>query len=139
MAKSGRKSGTEKRGVDPETVRAAVLETLGAVARSAPVAMVVYDRDLTIVHVNERWEFEMRMAADEAVGRRLYDLDPKAVFWKPMFDAVLAGDTMSGDKVRIRRFDGSVMTADIVMAPWRDGEGAVAGVFSMLRESAEQE
>ncbi|HSV03613.1 MAG TPA: response regulator [Phenylobacterium sp.] len=139
MAKSGRKSGAERRTVDADAARAAVLEVLGAVARSAPVAMVVYDRDLTIVHVNARWEFEMRLAAAEAVGRRLYDLDPKAVLWKPMFDAVLAGDTMSGDKVRIRRFDGSVMTTDTVMAPWRDAEGAVAGVFSMFRESDGQE
>jgi len=137
MAKSAK--GVRRPAIDPHAARAAVLDGLCAVARNAPMAMVIYDRDLTMLHVNARWEHEMRLPAREAIGRRLFDLDPKAHVWKPMFDAVLAGDTMSGDKVRIRRFDGEILTADVVMAPWRDGLGEIAGVFSMLRESGDRD
>ncbi|MBP9754145.1 MAG: PAS domain-containing protein, partial [Phenylobacterium sp.] len=111
--------------------RAALMDGFAGVVRAMPVSLVITDKALNVVGCSPRWAAEVGLTVPEATGRPMMELRP-AVFepWREFYDRVLAGETITSDRVSYRDDDGRVRWISVEMAPWRNAEGEVGGVIA---------
>jgi PAS domain S-box-containing protein len=101
-----------------------------ALIETAPVALVMTDRDLRIQRVSPRWLAERGMEGDNVIGKRLQDLFPGTHEQREAgYEAALQGETVRWDRVRLNLPNGQRPWIRGEVAPWRDADGAVAGLL----------
>ena len=107
----------------------AAQDLMVAFVQSAPVALCLTDREMRSVQASPRWREERQ--APDPTGRTLYEATPAAEAWRPVYEACLAGKSAQYDRVKVRRADGQQRWLRVEIAPWRDPDGAVAGLLIM--------
>ncbi|HQT55594.1 MAG TPA: PAS domain-containing protein, partial [Phenylobacterium sp.] len=110
--------------------RAAIMSTFAAVVQAMPASLVITDRNLTVLGCSPRWAEEVGLSALEATGRPMMELRP-AVFerWRGSYERVLAGETITAERVPYRFDDGAVRWLTAEMVPWRNADGEVGGII----------
>ena len=110
--------------------RDAARRTLAAVVSVAAIPLVITDCDMKLIGASARWLERRALQIGDARGRSLYELAPE-VFgpFRAAFDRCLTGETVNVDRVQIPRADGGVEWVQAVVAPWRQGDGAVGGLI----------
>jgi PAS domain S-box-containing protein len=116
---------------------AGVPPALLEVVDNAPMAMALYDRDLVILKVNERWGFDFGLRPDRMVGRTLYEIDPSTTKWESAYRNCLRGERLVNDRSPIRMKDGRMAYLHAVTTPWRRADGEIGGLLGMYRVSTE--
>ncbi|MDR7574104.1 MAG: PAS domain S-box protein [Armatimonadota bacterium] len=118
---------------------------ISAVEQAAE-AILVADREGTVVYVNPAFEQFTGYRAGEVVGGRAVVLDQgdehQALFHE-IHEAVVAGNSWRGE-VATRRKDGSILVQDLSVAPVRNSQGAmthfvVMGQDITARQQMEQQ
>ncbi len=71
-----------------------LLDLYGTLIDNSPVAMVLYDRDMRIVHLNDEFARLSRLDARQARGKVLYDLAPATRARRHIHDTVLSGESI---------------------------------------------
>jgi len=100
--------------------------TLTAFVDSAPVMLVMLDRQSRVIKAGPHWLKARGMTEAEALGRHLFDLAPPGFAkFKAVIDRCQKGETLRED--RIRSEDGPWYQMDLT--PWRDSAGKVGGVI----------
>ncbi|MFZ3007216.1 MAG: ATP-binding protein [Phenylobacterium sp.] len=110
--------------------RTAIMGAFAGVVRAMPVSLVITDKALNVVGCSPRWADEVGLTVLEATGRSMMELRP-AVFerWREFYERVLAGETITSDRVPYRDDDGAVRWISVEMAPWRNADGEVGGLI----------
>ena len=110
--------------------RAALTSVFAAMIQAMPASLVITDRNLTVLGCSPRWAEEVGLTALEATGRSMMELRP-AVFerWREFYERVLAGETITAERVPYRSDDGTVRWLTAEMVPWRNAEGEVGGMI----------
>jgi PAS domain S-box-containing protein len=109
--------------------------TLADVVRSAPLRLVLADRDLRLMHASPSWFAQTGLDPATAIGRPLDELRPET--FEPrrdLFQRCLAGETLSVDKTPVRNVDGSVSWLQARLAPWRDAAGRIGGLIIITHD-----
>ncbi|MFL5732892.1 MAG: PAS domain-containing protein [Chloroflexia bacterium] len=142
---AGKVTGARAASVDvTEKVRArqaveaqrALLETVIA---EAPVGIVVYDRDMRILHANEEYARISRFDRDGVIGRVLYDVAPGVVVRKDFHKRLLAGETPEMEYIQYQfPGDDEPTYTEARYRPIRDENGAVTGILSILVDVTER-
>ena len=98
--------------------------------RQAPVAMVMFDREMRYVAHSARFlELHGLPPGGDYLGRSHYEVnDPFPERWKRVHEECLAGATRSAEGDRIERRDGAVGWLDWVCEPWRHADGEIGGL-----------
>jgi PAS domain S-box-containing protein len=113
-------------------------KVMAAFVGSVPIESLMTDKDLTVLAATPRWYAALGVTQDEAVGRRLPEIDPTAyAYFKPYFDRALAGEQVVDPRVRVVTPDGVGKWMNLEMSPWRDEAGEIAGVISAAHEVTE--
>ena len=107
----------------------AAQDLMVAFVQSAPVALCLTDRQMRIVQASPRWREEREVS--DPTGQTLYEATPAAERWRAVYDECLTGKTAQYERVQIRRPNGERRWLRVEIAPWRDPEGAVAGLLIM--------
>lgn len=108
---------------------------LTAFARSAPIAIAMFDRDLRYLEVSERWLHEYGLQRDAIIGRSHYEVFPEIPqSWRDVHTRCLAGATERSDADRFERADGTVHWMMWEVKPWHDMDGEVAGLVMITRD-----
>ncbi|MDB5469542.1 MAG: hypothetical protein JWR84_1102 [Caulobacter sp.] len=102
---------------------------VASIIESAPVSLVMLDRQLAVVAASPRWIEDRLLAGRDVIGGCLYDLVPDAEKWRGSFDRALAGKTIRADRLEMKRPDGSVIWMQAEICPWRDGGGEIGGLI----------
>ncbi len=102
---------------------------MAAFVQSAPVALCLTDKNMRIIEASPLWRAERGVS--EPAGRLLYEASPDAELWRAMFEHCLNGHSTRFDKIRVRLGQGEERWLRVEIAPWRDGEGVVAGLLIM--------
>jgi len=97
---------------------------------AAPVAMVVTDRDLRLMHASPRWSQELGLVGQEIVGQSMAELLPDvAARWGGRIQACLDGETLKADRIRFATADGRHIWARVEVTPWQDPQGKIGGLL----------
>nr|WP_277815208.1 PAS domain-containing sensor histidine kinase [Aquisalinus flavus] len=108
---------------------------LTAFARSAPIAIAMFDRDLRYLEVSDRWLNDYGLQRDAIIGESHYDVFPEIPqSWKDVHARCLAGATERSDADRFERADGTVRWMMWEVKPWHDLDGDVAGLVMITRD-----
>ena len=99
--------------------------TLTAFIASAPVMMVMLDRQSRVIKASPRWLRSRELTEDTALGRNIFELTPPGFLrFREVVDRCQAGETLREDRIRSVR--GSWYQMDFT--PWRDAAGEVGGI-----------
>jgi PAS domain S-box-containing protein len=104
---------------------------------AAPMAFVMTDKDLRILHASPAWRREEGLEDVEVVGRTLYEVWPGSELWKDAHDAGLRGEHRRNDRMEMTRADGLRRWARVEMAPWHEADGEVAGLLITMHDVTE--
>ena len=115
-----------------------VPEALIEILDSAPMAMVLFDRDLRVIRANERWEFDFRTGPSRLIGRTLFDIDPGSRKWASLYENCMRGERMVSDGMAVALADGHIVQVSSVTVPWKRIDGEVGGVLGMYRLRADE-
>jgi PAS domain S-box-containing protein len=99
-------------------------------------AIVITDRDATILWVNPAFTALTGYTADEALGQNPRILNSgrqDAAFFRTMYDTILAGNTWRGEIVN-RRKDGAQYPEEMVITPVRDESGEVTHFIAIKQD-----
>ena len=103
---------------------------VATIIQSAPLSLVMTDRDLTVLSASPRWVDAGQLTGQVVEGRSLYDLIPDArSTWGSVFAEALTGQTIKRDRVETTRPDGSNIWLQVELTPWLDDAGAVGGLI----------
>jgi PAS domain S-box-containing protein len=105
-----------------QTMMAAFVET-------APVALCLTDADMRIIQASPRWRAERKL--DDPLGHILYDIHPRTQQWRPVYERCLQGHAAQYERLAVQNQDGERRWMRVEVTPWRDGNGAVAGLLIM--------
>ena len=104
--------------------------TVAQIIQTAPLSLLMTDRDMRVLSASPRWIESRQMAGREVVGQSLYDLFPATYErWRPVYDQCLAGASRRADRVEFVRPDGSTIWLQVEVTPWRDGAGEIGGLI----------
>ena len=106
-----------------------------AVMHSSPVALGMADRDLRYVFVNEHWEEEKGVPAEEAIGRPMAELFPKSFpQLEHFYRNCLAGETITTDRILVPSATRPDRWLRATICPWRDSDGKIGGIVTMSHD-----
>ncbi len=100
-----------------------------AFIESAPISLLMTNRDMAIVSASPRWMAGRGLASHEVIGRSLYDLLPQTERWRADYERCLRGEFIKADRIQMRYPDGAVVWLQAELTPWRDGDGQVVGLI----------
>lgn len=103
---------------------------LETIIESTPVGIAFYDCDMRIIEVNSTWLEMAGVSLEQAEGRSLYDISPRAIERKPFYERALAGETLMQESVEYAPPGRVPRQYDITVRPVRDAEGNITGVLS---------
>jgi PAS domain S-box-containing protein len=92
-------------------------------------AVLVTDRDMRVIAVNDEWQRDLHTPREDALGRDFFELVPSAEQWRGLFQRCLAGEVVKTDRVRLVGKSGRATWLQSSNLPWRDASGEVAGVL----------
>lgn len=115
-------------------------ETFSSTLHHAPIAVWKLDRDLVITKANPEVAKQLRMLADELVGKSFTSIVSLPA---NIIDAVLA----RGERVRLENFpinltNGNEQTKvfwDIAAWPWKDNDDQIVGIILSTQEVSERQ
>jgi PAS domain S-box-containing protein len=110
---------------------------VSSIIQSAPLSLVMTDRNLRIISASPRW-VEARQLEDQVViGRPLIELVPDAEKWSAVYDRVLAGEDVKATRVKLLRRDGVISWLQAELTAWRDAGGEVGGLIITTHDVTE--
>jgi PAS domain S-box-containing protein len=105
-------------------------ETMAAFVESSPASIVMTDADLRIIRSSPSWRADMKVEGVDVVGQPLDALFPGAADgWADAWATALAGGTWTAERERVLAAGGTQLWLQMKVAPWRDGDGRVAGLL----------
>jgi PAS domain S-box-containing protein len=123
------------------TAQTAALSLQGAALNAAANAVIISDRNGTIVWVNQAFSTLTGYSAKEAIGENSRNLVNSGVqdqaYYKNVWDTILAGKLWQGE-ITNRRKDGSLYSEDQTITPVRDDRGEITHFISIRRDITER-
>ena len=96
----------------------------------APIAIALLDRDMRYVLVNDRWTVQFGKGHESISGLSHYELFPDLPeHWRAAHRKGLAGEIVKADADFWIRNDGTTGWLRWAVAPWRDKQGNIGGIF----------
>jgi len=118
-----------------EAERARLASQLGAIFDAAPLAILAFDRDATLVSWNAAAERILGWSADEVVGGPYPGVDLRGDSEAAeRFRRVLAGESLANVAALHHAKDGHPVPIRLWLAPLRDAGGVVDGVLSIVED-----
>ncbi|RBP18250.1 PAS domain S-box-containing protein [Roseiarcus fermentans] len=112
---------------------------LDAFIQQSSAAMAMFDREMRYLAVSGRWlsDYGLRQSP---LGRSHYDIFPEiGEAWKAIHAQCLAGATLRSEGEPFRRDDGAVQWIKWEARPWRDNDGAIAGLILTTEDLTERQ
>jgi PAS domain S-box-containing protein len=110
---------------------------VASIIQSAPLSLVMTDRDLKIISASPRWVEARQLEGQVVVGRPLIEMVPDAEQWTPAYQRVLAGEDVKASRVELRRPDGVVVWLQAELTAWRDVSGEIGGLIITTHDVTE--
>jgi PAS domain S-box-containing protein len=101
---------------------------LETVLGSAPVGVMLLDRDLRIVNINAEYVSMTGRPLADLLGHSLHDVSPLKGRRAPTYERALAGEELEEHNFSYTFPDGRVRHYDMRYRPLRDPQGAVTGL-----------
>ncbi len=104
--------------------------------RAAANAIVITDREGSVLSANPAFTALTGYSAEEVIGRNLRVLKSgknDRSFYEHLWQTVLAGETWRGELIN-RRKDGSLYSEEMTITPVRDATGQVGHLISMKQD-----
>ncbi len=110
---------------------------VSSIIQSAPLSLVMTDRDLKIMSASPRWVEARQLQGQVVIGRSLVELVPDAEKWTAVYERVLGGEDVKATRVELRRPDGTVGWLQAELTAWRDADGEVGGLIITTHDVTE--
>ena len=110
---------------------------VSSIIQSAPLSLVMTDRDLRIMSASPRWVEARQLEGQPVIGRPLMELVPDTAKWADVYQQVLAGEDVKASRVELRRPDGVVTWLQAELTAWRDAAGEIGGLIITTHDVTE--
>jgi PAS domain S-box-containing protein len=108
---------------------------LESVIDRAPVALLMTDTKMRIVHTSRRWRSDMGVADQDLTGLNVHDVFPGSQGrWGPALARALKGETVRAKRARLVLPSGEQPWVRSEITPWRDQRGRIGGLLIMTYE-----
>jgi PAS domain S-box-containing protein len=107
----------------------ATRQILGSIIDSAPMSLIMLDRELRILAASRVWLDSREIRRRDAIGRRFDEVMPQARQWSLGLNRCLAGEVIQSARGRVERPDGSTSWVRSELTPWRHSSGEVGGIL----------
>src|SRR5207248_5910578 len=105
---------------------------------TVPAALIVYDRDMTIVDMNPAQARISRIDPDKVRGKSLYEVAPTTRERRETHERALAGEEIDAPDMFYEFTDGDSGYFAIRYRPVRDTDGAITGILSTATDVTER-
>jgi len=96
----------------------------------APVPVAMLDNDLRYLMASRSWQDLYDLGPDPLIGRHHYELFPGlSEEWKSQHLRCLGGETITAERDRAYRRDGSFAWVRRCLQPWRKPNGEIGGII----------
>ncbi len=103
------------------------------IMRDIPSAVAVVDNSMKFLSVSDHWVAgHGRKSADAFLGNSIYDVFAESAKNKPEHQRVLNGETVRSERALLTDHDGKPIVQQVVMCPWKTGQGKIGGMIFML-------
>ncbi len=114
-------------------------QTLQAIIKASPVAIIALDPSGIVKHWNPTAERIFGWNSKEVLGRFLpFVPEEKQAQSRALIEDVLRGEVVAGVEALQKRKDGSSLNVSISAAPLRDAEGKVIGIEALVADITER-
>jgi len=99
--------------------------------RGLPMSLVLTDREMGVIAHSEVWAQNLRLEAEQCVGRSLFDLAPNVYtpWTEQLAGCVAEGLPVSVERLRTQRPDGAAAWFNTQVKAWRDSAGEIGGLM----------
>ncbi|MEI6537079.1 MAG: PAS domain-containing protein, partial [Verrucomicrobiaceae bacterium] len=102
---------------------------LKMLAENAPVAMAIFDTQMSYIYANPRWLEVFRLEKTDISGRSQYELFPSLhPGWRHVYERALSGQIVRSDRDTVNQAGVPVLYRWEVR-PWRHADSSIGGVM----------
>lgn len=103
--------------------------SLGLFIDTAPATLAMFDRGMRYLHASNGWRSDFGLGGRDLRGLSHYEIFPEIPDrWKEIHRRTLAGETLSEDRDRFERLDGSVQWLKWLVRPWYETDRTIGGI-----------
>ena len=104
-----------------------------------PAAVAMLDRDMRYLVASRGWYDEYGLAHESVIGKSHYEVFPTIPErWKELHRRAIAGESLSADRDRFERDDGTITWVRWQIHPWRRQDGSIGGIIMFTEVINEQ-
>jgi PAS domain S-box-containing protein len=120
---------------DAQAEAEAAAKVIAGFVESSPVALMMTDRDLRVMHVSPQWRVDMGMEGAVVEGRTIGELFPELTADSmDVFERARRGEVVHAPKTQLRLGEGRLPWVRAEVTPWRDSRGEIGGILSMTHD-----
>ncbi len=106
-----------------------IRSALSSIVETSVLSMAVFDREMRYLVASPAWLRDHRLDLESIEGQAHYDLFPEMPSrWKDVHRRALAGEACRCELDLFVRSDGTLHWLRWSVSPWRDEDGAIAGI-----------
>lgn len=107
----------------------------------APIAVAMLDDEMRYMAASKQWWKDYKIEETDLIGKSHYEIFPEILEmsdWLAAHQRVLAGESISSEKDKFVRLDGSVHWMNYTLIPWLREPGVVGGMVMYTVDITDQ-
>ena len=120
---------------DAEAEARASARVIAGFVESSPVALMMTDQDLRLVHVSPQWRADMGMDEVDVTGKLVGEVFPNLLpTTAAAFDIALSGQAVRAPRTQLKLPNGKRPWVRAEVTPWYSADGQIGGILSMTHD-----
>jgi PAS domain S-box-containing protein len=120
---------------DAEAAARASAQVIAGFVESSPVALMMTDQDLRVMHVSPQWRADMGMERIDVTGKLIGEVFPNLLpTTAAAFDVALAGQVVRAPRTQLKLPNGKRPWVKAEVTPWMRSDGKIGGILSMTHD-----
>ena len=120
---------------DAEAEAQAAARVIAGFVESSPVALMMTDQDLRLMHVSPQWRADMGMEGVDVTGKLVGEVFPRLLpTTAAAFDMALSGQVVRAPRTQLKLPNGKRPWVRAEVTPWYRADGEIGGILSMTHD-----
>ena len=120
---------------DAEAVAVASARVIAGFVESSPVALMMTDREMRIMHVSPQWRADMGMVGVDVTSKSVEAVFPRLLpTTAAAFEMALSGQVVRAPRTQLKLPNGNRPWVRAEVTPWYSADGQIGGILSLTHD-----
>ena len=120
---------------DAEAEAKASARIIAGFVESSPVALMMTDQDLRVLHVSPQWRADMGMEGFDVTGKLVGEVFPNLLpTTGAAFEVALSGQVVRAPRTQLKLPNGKRPWVKAEVTPWYGADGQIGGILSLTHD-----